>query len=87
MDVVINDDISHVLWVRNWIDNRYDNMTKQERIEELRPLVKQGDKEAFKEFINLHNELDEERLKNMSDEEFESHNQIRIRHGKEPLTR
>jgi hypothetical protein len=62
-------------------------MTKEERIEELRPLVKQGDKEAFKEFIELHNQINEERLLNMSDEEFESHNVIRVRYGKEPLTR
>ena len=62
-------------------------MTKQERIEELRVLVKQGDKDAFKEFIKLHNEIDKKRLITMSDEEFESLNGIRVRHGKEPLTR
>jgi hypothetical protein len=62
-------------------------MNKQERIEELRPLVKQGDKEAFKEFIDLHNQINEERLITMSDEEFDAHNKIRVRYGKEPLTR
>jgi hypothetical protein len=62
-------------------------MNKQGRIEELRVMMKQGDKEAFKEFITLHNEVNAERLITMSDEEFDILNSVRIRHNKEPLTR
>jgi hypothetical protein len=61
-----------------------------ERLNELRKLLKKGGEEgksAFKEFIDLQKKMDEERLRTMSDEEFNTLNRMRVRHGKEPWTR
>jgi GTPase len=54
---------------------------------QLRKRIKSGDKEAFKELIDLTNKMDERRIKTMSDEEFNQLNELRQRRNKPPLRR